>query len=215
LQSSNENKKITIFDLDGTLAYGNVSFAFGRFLRKKGFLPIWKALLLSFIYCLQKIHLVSLSSLHRASFYLLFYQVPKKVAADLAHEFVEIEGTQLLRTELLKEIDHAKKHGELVLLASSSPEFLVRPVAKLAGIDHVLATNYEIDKKNSYTKISLVVDGEEKKSYSKKYPHAYVTAYSDSILDLPLLQSVQVAIAVCPDRQLKKIALKNGWKIME
>jgi len=217
LLSSDANKQLILFDLDGTLARGNVSFAFGRYLRKNGFLSTWRALLLACIYCLQKMHVLSLRSLHVVSFYLLFYKKQQMIIERLAHQFVQTEGegALLLREELVEEMERAKTRGDIVWIASSSPQFLVQAVASYLGIEHVLGTSYEADDLGRYKKVCEVIDGDKKCLLLKKYPHTYVTAYSDSILDRSLLEAVQTAIAVFPDHQLKKIALKNGWKIME
>jgi phosphoserine phosphatase len=40
-----------------------------------------------------------------------------------------------------------------------------------------------------------------------------VTAYSDSVHDLPLLTFADKAVAVNPDDHLRRIALEKGWKI--
>jgi phosphoserine phosphatase len=40
------------------------------------------------------------------------------------------------------------------------------------------------------------------------------TAYSDSINDLPLLEAVDVAVAVDPDPRLAEIARERGWRVL-
>jgi phosphoserine phosphatase len=44
---------------------------------------------------------------------------------------------------------------------------------------------------------------------------AECAAYSDSINDLPLLQSVGYPHAVNPEPELRRVALKRGWPIHE
>ena len=41
------------------------------------------------------------------------------------------------------------------------------------------------------------------------------TAYSDSISDLPFLEAVGTAVAVNPDRELRRTAVERGWRIVE
>ncbi len=41
-----------------------------------------------------------------------------------------------------------------------------------------------------------------------------ITAYSDSILDLPLLLSAGTAIAVKPDRKLRRFSEIHQWTIL-
>jgi phosphoserine phosphatase len=40
------------------------------------------------------------------------------------------------------------------------------------------------------------------------------TAYSDSINDLPLLQSVEVAVVVDPDAKMRAVAEQHGWRVI-
>ena len=41
------------------------------------------------------------------------------------------------------------------------------------------------------------------------------TFYSDSINDLPLLESVEKPIAVNPDDKLREISINNSWEIVD
>lgn len=41
------------------------------------------------------------------------------------------------------------------------------------------------------------------------------TAYSDSVSDLPFLSSVGTAVAVNPDRQLREVAARRGWRVLQ
>jgi phosphoserine phosphatase len=41
------------------------------------------------------------------------------------------------------------------------------------------------------------------------------TFYSDSINDLPLLEKVAHPVATNPDEQLRAVAQKRGWRILE
>ena len=41
------------------------------------------------------------------------------------------------------------------------------------------------------------------------------TFYSDSILDMPLLQEVEKPIAVNPDNELLRVSKDLGWEILD
>ena len=47
------------------------------------------------------------------------------------------------------------------------------------------------------------------------YSLARSYAYSDSVTDLPLLQTVGHPYAVNPDRSLRQIARQRGWPVLE
>jgi len=50
--------------------------------------------------------------------------------------------------------------------------------------------------------------------YKQRNSFSRVTFYSDSIIDLPLLEAVEFPIAVNPDQTLEEIARDRGWKII-
>ena len=41
------------------------------------------------------------------------------------------------------------------------------------------------------------------------------TFYSDSILDMPLLQKVEKPVAVNPDNELLRVSKDRGWEIID
>ena len=62
------------------------------------------------------------------------------------------------------------------------------------------------------------MDGWKKAKYTidlaKKINAEKIIAYSDSMWDLPLLESADFPVAVCPDKKLKKLSLARGWEII-
>jgi phosphoserine phosphatase len=96
----------------------------------------------------------------------------------------------------------------------------VKKVAGLLGVNEWRATEYAIDRERNLCHISSVMQGEEKASCTKEVADRLsisterITAYSDSILDLPLLLSAGVPIAVNPDRKLRRFSLQKKWFIL-
>lgn len=48
-----------------------------------------------------------------------------------------------------------------------------------------------------------------------KLDFSETTFYSDSINDLPLLESVEKSIAVNPDDRLREVSVLRGWEIVD
>jgi phosphoserine phosphatase len=48
-----------------------------------------------------------------------------------------------------------------------------------------------------------------------KLDFSETTFYSDSINDLPLLESVEKPIAVNPDDRLREVSVLRGWEIVD
>ena len=120
-------------------------------------------------------------------------------------------------TSLLEE---SRFSGHYTLLISSSPEFLVAPIAKQLKVDEYKASCYALDGEGKMLSISLNVDGQYKLDYTFEVAKRLgispneIAAFTDSIWDLPLLEQVGHPIAVNPDKKLRKISKKMGWKII-
>jgi HAD superfamily phosphoserine phosphatase-like hydrolase len=212
----NANLTWKIFDLDGTLSSSNVSFAFGRFLYRRGFFSSIRALFFIFFFGLYISYLLPLKILHEVSFFLLFFKKKASALEALAREFVEKEGKELLRPEICKECLRAKEEcGEdSVFIVSSSPDFLVIPMAAHLGVRKVFATSYKKDNDGRFCGIEAIVDGNMKRRYFEKDKKA-LSVYSDSIEDLPLLEIAKCPVATFPDWRLKRLAKHRGWRIIE
>jgi len=113
-----------------------------------------------------------------------------------------------------------RKAGRATIMATTSPDHLVRPLAELLGFDDVVATRWEIEdgkftgelasrlvwrrgKLASVKEWALLNDVDIKASY----------AYSDSYFDAPLLATVKHPVAVNPDPRMAALALLKGWPI--
>ncbi len=112
--------------------------------------------------------------------------------------------------------------GRRVMLATSSIDFIVSPLAEHLGVDGVLATTLEF--RDGVCTGKLVGDPMfrgEKKNVVLAWLERTGTApqdcsfYSDSAYDLPLLEAVGRPVAVNPDGRLRRIARGRGWTIMK
>ena len=121
---------------------------------------------------------------------------------------------------MLCELRSAKDRGDEIWILSSSPNFLVWRISQKLNAEKMLATSYTVNADGVFSGITQIVDGTAKWHDLEQFINKnglsldQVTAYSDSILDLPILEKVGVAIAVYPDKKLKKIARRNSWKII-
>ncbi|MBM6401719.1 HAD-IB family hydrolase [Phycicoccus sonneratiae] len=119
-------------------------------------------------------------------------------------------------------IEQHRAAGRPVVLATTTPEHLVRPLAERLGVDHVVATRYAITEEGTFSgalegrfvwsrgKLAAVREWAEREGVDL----AESFAYSDSIYDLPLLSAVGSPAAVNPDPRLTVYALARGWPIV-
>lgn len=115
---------------------------------------------------------------------------------------------------------HRATH-DLTVLTTATGRFIVAPIARELGFEHVIATEPEM-KDGRYTgRVSGTPNMREGKVTRLE---AWLAArdtelaqfrqswfYSDSINDLPLLQRVTHPVAVNPDRSLAALAQAKGW----
>ncbi len=111
--------------------------------------------------------------------------------------------------------------GRRVVLATSSLDFIVAPLAEHLGVTDVVATTLEFQDGVCTGMISgAPLFRREKRrrvfAFIEEAGHEPrdCSFYSDSIYDLPLLQEVGTPVAVNPDFRLRRIARRRGWPVM-
>lgn len=215
-----KNQALYLFDLDGTLLKENVSFSFGKYLLKEGRLPFLKMFYLLFLYLCHKQGLLSLSDLQKKIFKSYFQgQSFDNLSADV-NRFLSQSLHKLMYFPAIEIMEKALESSHKVVILSSSPSFLVNPIAKLLKVDQSYASCYAIDKDRKLCHIETIIHGETKASLLNELamrftvPKSQIFAFSDSHLDLPFLEAAGVAIGVNPDSKLLKVCLKNQWKII-
>ena len=123
--------------------------------------------------------------------------------------------------EALDLIELHRSEGRRIYIVSSSPEEIVRPLARHFGVSGVIATRAEIGDDGRYTgELEYYAYGEQKAEAILALAArvgidlAGSYAYSDSITDLPMLEAVGHPSVVNPDRGLRKEANERGWPVL-
>ena len=118
-------------------------------------------------------------------------------------------------------IRKAIEKGERVIFATSSFDFIIKPLERYFGIEGSLASKMEYaDGKTTGNMDGYSFFGNKKKTASAEWMKANsidpanVSFYSDSYTDIPLLEYCGNPVAVNPDSILLKKAKKLGWKII-
>ncbi len=115
-------------------------------------------------------------------------------------------------------IDSHHDAGRPVVMATTSPYDLVKPLADSLGFDDVIATRYG-ERNGAYdgSVDGFFVWGPGKLAAVRQWAAdhgadvAESWAYSDSIYDLPLLNAVRHPVAVNPDPRLAVMAVVRRW----
>ena len=125
--------------------------------------------------------------------------------------------------DIVRVIEGHKERGYQTYLVTAAPIELAETLAEALGMDGAAGTVAEVDDAGFYTG-RLVGDpmhGPVKAkavaelAAEKGLDLAECAAYSDSINDLPLLESVGYPHAVNPEGELRRVAMREGWPVHE
>lgn len=213
------------FDVDNTLIQGSslIVFAIGlaqkRYLKLSEILPVaWKQLKFR-ITGAENAEDVTEGRQQALEF------IKGRSEADLValcEEIVDKNMSEKLwpGTKQLADTHIAKGHQ--VWLVSATPVQLAQILAKRLGFTGALGTVAEV-KDGVFTGrlVGDILHGPGKRhavaalAALERLDLERCTAYSDSINDTPMLSMTGMAVAINPDRKLRKEALKHGWKIAD
>ncbi|WP_348663186.1 haloacid dehalogenase-like hydrolase [Chlamydia vaughanii] len=208
---------IYAFDLDGTLLRGTSSIGFYKYALKQRIFS-YKTL----PSCCLSLLRFQLFFLDIASFYShITNSLLAKVAFDdLASAAIDFSNQLDKKDFYSPAID--KLHEALddptgeVMIFSSSPDFIVGPIAKRLGANMWYASCFQgISRGQMLENQCLTGDNKAKiLSHLKKIGRARSHTFSDNIIDLPFLLLGEEKTVVRPRGRLKKMARKYYWNII-
>jgi len=141
---------------------------------------------------------------------------------EIIRPFIKTVVESMINVFALKLIHDHKDKGDELLLASATNELIVNPIARRLDFKSAISTKVEfINGKCTGFFLHPLTIGSGKfhavKSWMEEHKYSNFLGtifYSDSINDLPLLESVEMPKVVNPDIRLEKIANKRGWEII-
>lgn len=138
-----------------------------------------------------------------------------------AAAYVERRLLRLLRPAVLARLRSHASAGDAVVLLTGSARFLARPLCRMLGVAHCIATDCAAeDGRYAFAPPRQHPFGADKLALLCAYgrraglPLGRMSAYADSAHDLPLLAAAAHAVAVHPDRALARAARARGWEIL-
>lgn len=210
-----------IFDVDHTITKNITSMSYLLLLIKnKIFSP---SILLQVLYICMNYKYGRMADSHFDRSFEELEGVDKNFLDDLAiKNFNNMMAKQAVFLDAKRYIDHLKTTNKKVILATSSIETIIRPLADYLGVDDMIASKFAFkDGKCLGHFDGIPVFREEKKRKVLEYVRnnnidlAQSSFYSDSIHDAPLFREVGNPVAVNPDIRLTFYARKNGWPILK
>ena len=142
---------------------------------------------------------------------------------SLGRDIAEERVLPRVYADIATVIAQHQEAGDETWLLTAAPQELAEIVATGLGMTGARGTIAEIDDAGRYTGelIGDIAHGPAKAKIAEEIAGRRnidmgdSAAYSDSINDLPLLESVGHPHAVNPDHQLRRIARSRGWPIHE
>ena len=217
--------KLALFDLDGTLIAKDSDHAFGEFLVALGWADAAE-----FAAENDRFYRQYQAGCLDIDAYVDFATRPwRDRPADAQADALE----RFMREQMVPQIGEAahalvRSHvdaGDLVAIATSTNEFITRPIASAFGVDTLIATELERDARGRVTgrirgtpslregKLRRVEQWLAARGRALS-DFASSVCYSDSTNDLPLLEAVSEPVATNPSPALATIARERGWRIL-
>ncbi|MEV7973669.1 HAD-IB family hydrolase [Cellulomonas sp. NPDC089187] len=137
---------------------------------------------------------------------------------ELVQAHVDRAIRPVLHAEAVERIAAHHAAGEDVVIVSASAAELVRPIARLLGVDRVIATEMSVRDGRYTGEIDFYAYGPAKAvamralAQQEGYDLAASSAYTDSTTDAPMLAAVGHGYMVNPDRRLRRWAREQGWE---
>lgn len=216
------HRAAAFFDLDKTTIATASLFAFGSTLRDAGFIDsrlIMKAVWGRLVFRYLGADHDKMEDMRNNALRLCKGWDKRQISALVTDALEEVIDPIVYR-EAVEEISAHRAAGHMVFVVSASPEEIVVPLSKHLGVDGAVATIAETDHAGKYTgEVEFYaygpykVDAIEALALEHDLDLDASYAYSDSITDLPMLETVGHPIVVNPDKALAKIAEDRGWEV--
>jgi len=215
---------LALFDLDNTLLNGDSDFEWSQFLIRIGVLDgeLFAAQNLKFY---EQYQAGTLDIFEFLDFQLKPLSRHPRSTLDTWHQQFMTESIMPMVTQASRDlVAQHQAAGDVCLIITATNSFVTAPIAKVFGIEHLIATEPE-QKSGEFTgavagvpsfkagKIIRLNDWLSERGWTLD-SFTDTTFYSDSHNDLPLMKLVRHPIAANPDETLQAYAVQHGWPIV-
>ena len=217
------NSGIALFDLDYTLLGGDATYEWIHFLVRKGAIEQRNIALLDQYYEDYGKGTLDIVAFLHFDFGALASQPRAKMEAWREEYLREIMAPLILPKARELIASHGAR-GHVTAIVTAANSFLTAPIARMIGVEHLLASDPEIADGEYTGKIAGIPCFHEGKiekldawlaSRSEAlsdFPESWF--YGDSQSDVPLMEKVTNPVAVGEDEALGRIARERNWPVI-
>lgn len=155
-----------------------------------------------------------------AFYYSLFSGCKQTVVRHHAKEFFTVQPVRF-RPQVVNRIQKHKESGDQVVFVSGAMRDIIYPIAEYLGVNQYLCSEPEV-KLGMYTgQLLHQAIGTGKAKLVRQYcsdldiDPGSCSAYGDDLSDQHMLDCVGHAVAVYPHHDLRALALKRKWEIID
>jgi HAD superfamily hydrolase (TIGR01490 family) len=215
--------RIALFDLDNTLLTGDSDVLWCNFLMNEGVLERAEfAARNADMDARYKAGTVSAQEF--AGFYLETVQGRAPDSLDeLRRRFLSDIVAPRISRDAIELVRRHRDAGELCVITTATSRFITELTAAHLNIEHLIAIEPEIAQGKFTGRANGVLNMREGKvtrlhewlrARGERLGDYTSIAYSDSINDKPLLETVDEAVVVDPDPKLLALATERGWRML-
>lgn len=214
--------RAAVFDVDYTLLRRSSTMAFARVAMRHRLIAPRYLFDSAMIHFKVKYGIANPSRLPKKLYFL--EDLPRSLLDDLADEVFLRHLLKSIYPDAISLIRQHLDRGCLVILATASLDFIIRPLAEFLKTpqSHVITTRLEyrdgvctgvIDGKPCYGLEKLHRSAELLRD--RNIPLSQAAFYSDSIIDLGMMDRVGYPVATNPDPRLRRHARRGQWDIIK
>ena len=210
------------FDLDRTLISRSSSLSLAPAFHRRGLLrrrDRTKAMLAQFVFMRYGAGTSRVGQTAETAMVFL-KGVPVEVMREIVAEAVDSAFKPHVYRDAIDLVARHHERGEKAFVVSAALQEIVDVLVAELGFDGGLGSTAEVVD-GSYTgRLVRRLDGRAKAealatlAAREGIDLGESTAYSDSASDVPFLEAVGTAVAVNPDRTLREVARKRGWRVL-
>jgi HAD superfamily hydrolase (TIGR01490 family) len=148
-----------------------------------------------------------------------------RATLDLWHaDFMDQHVRPHVRREARMLVEQHRRNGDELALVTGTNAYVVTPIAREFGIEHVLAVEPQVDQHEftgGHVGTHTYQEGKVRKveewlqQRQLDWGRISTVFYSDSINDLPLLERVTRPVVTNGDARLNAIARERGWEMLQ